>query len=307
MITIKGLDFYYPGSKEAALDGINLSIPEGALFGLLGPNGAGKTTLISLLTGLLVSKTGDIEINGHSLAREAKAIKKLTGYVPQDYAFYPSLTARENLIFFAGIQGIPKQKRAQRIEASLEFCQLTPVANKFAATFSGGLKRRLNIAIGLLTDPEIIYFDEPTTGIDPQSRAFILDQIQDLNKQGKTIIYTSHYMEEVEKLCDCLAIIDYGKVLVEGSLTELLQNMRNDFFIGCVDSLAQSDVENILRKHSARIEGNKIHFEETGSIKDFAELLIALGSLNIKVNHISYKNYDLETLFLKLTNRALRD
>ena len=215
MIRVEGVSFRYPGAERDSLQGVSLTIPTGSLFGLIGPNGAGKTTLISLITGLLPLQTGSITLDGDG--NHGKSI----GYIPQEYAFYPNLSARENLEFFAGVQGLKGAECQRRIRDCLAFCQLETVANQRAGRFSGGLKRRLNIAIGLLKDAPILFFDEPTVSIDPQSRAFILGQIQVLRERGKTILYTSHYMEEVEQLCDHLAIIDHGQLLCQGTLAEL--------------------------------------------------------------------------------------
>ncbi len=212
-IQIDHLNFVYPKSKEAALDDINLTIARGEIFGLLGANGAGKSTLLSILSGILPLQSGVITAAGMNLREDAKKIKTISAVVPQEYAFYPGLTGRENLEFFAALLCDSAGKRKARVEYSIEVCQLQKHADKPAKHYSGGLKRRLNLAIGLLGEPKILYLDEPTVGIDAQSRHFILELIKKLKADGVTIVYTSHYLEEVEFLCDAVAIIDNGKVI----------------------------------------------------------------------------------------------
>ena len=210
-VKIEDLSFRYPDRDEPALDKVTLAIPGGGVFGLLGPNGAGKTTLIAVLTGQLRGASGRFTLDGR------------TGLVPQEYALYPMLTCRENLRFFAAVQGLQGARLRQRIEAVATFARIEGVMGRRAGQLSGGLKRRLNLAIGLLTEPEVLLLDEPTVGVDPQSRAFLLESIRSLAAPGRTIVYTSHYMEEVQAICDGAAILDAGRVLVAGTLTELLQ------------------------------------------------------------------------------------
>jgi ABC-2 type transport system ATP-binding protein len=210
-LRVEALSFRYPGRGEPALDGVTLEIPDGCVFGLLGPNGAGKTTLISLLSGLLRGAQGRIEVRGE------------TGLVPQDHAFYPMLTCRENLDFFGAVQGLAGAGLERRVAAVAAFGRIEGVLARRAGQLSGGLKRRLNLAIGLLGEPEVLLLDEPTVGVDPQSRAFLLESIRALAGPGRTIVYTSHYMEEVQAICDRVAILDSGRVLASGALSELLQ------------------------------------------------------------------------------------
>ncbi len=224
-IVIKNLCKSY--KKNLVLDNLNLEVKEGSLFGLLGPNGAGKTTLLSILNFLIPKDSGTIEIAGKSLDTNQKEIKSICSIVPQSYAFYPKLTAYENLEFFASLYGLKNEALKKRINYCVEVCSLEKYINKQAHTFSGGLKRRLNIAIGLLNKPKILYLDEPTVGIDPQSRKYILEVIKEINKKEKTtIIYTSHYMEEVEYLCDEIAILDNSKIIFQ----ESKEQMKNSEF-----------------------------------------------------------------------------
>jgi ABC-2 type transport system ATP-binding protein len=216
LIEVRRLSFSYPGSESPALKGLDLSVPRGSLFGLLGPNGSGKTTLISLLCGLLPSAKGQVSLGARP------------SLVPQEYAFYPRLTLFENLAFFAGVQAIPGPERGGRIAEVLKITGLEAARGKRAEACSGGMKRRLNIAIGLLNRPQLLFLDEPTVGIDPQSRRFILAAVKRINKLGCTVVYTSHYMEEVEALCDEVGILDQGKLIARGGLKGLLKGRHKN-------------------------------------------------------------------------------
>ncbi len=222
-IHIDGLTHRYAKTNSIALSDIELHIPQACSFGLLGPNGAGKTTLLSILMGLITPQAGDISIANHSLKQDTSYIKSISALVPQDFAFYSRLTGYENLQFFARIYGVSNSLWPQRLEYVIHTCQLEDVLERRVAQYSGGMKRRLNLAIGLLSSPKILYLDEPTVGIDALSRQIIITAIQTLRTQGTTIIYTSHYMEEVEAICDELAIINHGRVLTSGRTAQLLQ------------------------------------------------------------------------------------
>lgn len=221
-IDIQQLGFTYPGETAPALAAINLVIPAGSCFGLLGPNGAGKSTLLSILTGILPLQTGRVSINGRSLADNTRHHREWAALVPQDYAFYQALTARENLDCFAGLYGLRGATKRERIDFAVTVCGLEQLLDKRAANCSGGVKRRLNLAIGLLNRPQILYLDEPTVGIDAQSRHFILASIRQLQASGMTIVYTSHYMEEIQAICDGLAIIDHGRLLLADSMANVM-------------------------------------------------------------------------------------
>jgi ABC-2 type transport system ATP-binding protein len=212
VIEIRDLHFRYPGAARDALQGLSLHVRDGSLFGLLGPNGSGKTTLISLLTGLLQPSAGAVRVG-----EGARAL------VPQDYAFYPRLTVAENLRCFGGVLGLQGAALKSRMQEVCGVADLQDFLDKRAEHLSGGLKRRLNLAIGLLNQPRLLFLDEPTVGIDPQSRNFILEAIRRLNAEGATVIYTSHYMDEVQQLCDSIGVLDEGKLLAHGSLDELLK------------------------------------------------------------------------------------
>lgn len=205
-------------------------MPAGCVFGLLGPNGAGKTTLISILTGMLDKDAGDVEIGGVSVDSDIAEVRRLIGYVPQDLAFYPALSVGENLRLFSALSpGAAKDRLAFAIETA----DLAAHLKKSAQALSGGLKRRLNLAIGLLGQPKLLCLDEPTAGVDPQSRYFLIETVKRLRDQGMTILYTTHYMEEIERVCEQIAILDQGRIIAEGALKDLLArgqgNLENLF------------------------------------------------------------------------------
>ena len=222
IIEIKDLVKIYKGSDEPAINGISLDIFEGEIFGLLGPNGAGKTTTISILCGLFNATRGKASIDGMDIHSNRDKIKHIIGVVPQDVALYPTLTAWENLTFFGNMYGLRGAKLRQKIAEGFAVFGLEKHADKKIANCSGGIKRRINLIAGLLHDPKVIFLDEPTVGIDVQSRVVILDYLKELNKTGITVIYTSHYMEEAEKLCTRVAIIDRGRVVSMGNPRELV-------------------------------------------------------------------------------------
>ena len=223
LIEVDGVAKRYRHADSPALDGVKLSIGERQIYGLLGPNGAGKTTLISILLGLVRRDAGHVRVGGHDMDAALPAIRALCGLAPQDYGFYPTLTVEENLRFYAAAGGLTGAALKQAMAFALDTAQLGEHRRKRAQALSGGLKRRLNLALALLHSPKILVLDEPTVGVDPQSRAFILDVIRRLrDERGVTVLYTSHYMDEVQQVCDRIAILDHGRVLAEGTLRELI-------------------------------------------------------------------------------------
>ena len=224
IIEIKHLTKIYKGSSTPAIDDINLDISTGEIFGLLGPNGAGKTTTISILCGLFSPTSGNVFINGMDYQHTSETIKNIIGVVPQDIALYPTLTARENLTFFGHLYGLKGRKLKSRIDECLELFRLEKNAGKKIKTFSGGMKRRINLIAGILHKPKIIFLDEPTVGVDVQSRNVILEHLRNINQEGTTLIYTSHYMEEAENFCSKVAIIDKGEIIIEGQPEELIKS-----------------------------------------------------------------------------------
>lgn len=278
MITINQLSKSY--EKHQVLKNVSLEMPAGSIYGLLGPNGAGKTTLISTLVGLNSFDSGEINVDNKSLKEKLAYIQSISSLIPQNLAFYPTLTAKENLEFFGGMIGLKGHALKARLEYVVNISQLQEVFNQQAHTYSGGLKRRLNIAIGLLSDPKIIYFDEPTVGIDPQSRNFILESIKSMKEDKKLIVYTSHYMEEVEFLCDKIAIIDHGEILKEGTIESLLGDFK------------------------ALIKTQNQTFEVAlNALPSKLETLLGQGEV---IKSVEY-GHNLENYFLQLTHKELRE
>jgi len=224
IIQINNVSKTYRGSSTPALSNFSIEVREGEIFGLLGPNGAGKSTLLNILSGLLTFDAGNITICGRSLPQQLNEIKPLIGVVPQEIALYPTLTAVENLKIFGGIYGINSKELKLRIENLLHYFGLEQSKNRQIKTYSGGMKRRINLIAGLLHQPKVLFLDEPTVSVDVQSKTLILDNLKEINAQGTTIIYTSHFMEEAEMLCARVAFIDEGKLLCKDTPQNLIQN-----------------------------------------------------------------------------------
>ena len=223
ILNINNVSKTYRGNAAPAVSNFSIDVVQGEIFGLLGPNGAGKSTLLNILCGLLPFDSGKITICGQKLPQQIDEIKPLIGVVPQEIALYPSMTAVENLKIFGGIYGIKKAVLKQRIDALLSYFGLEQSKNRQIKTYSGGMKRRINLIAGLLHHPKVLFLDEPTVSVDVQSKTLILDNLKEINAQGTTIIYTSHYMEEAEMLCSRVAFIDEGKLLCKGTPDELIQ------------------------------------------------------------------------------------
>ncbi|MBU3696322.1 ABC transporter ATP-binding protein [Dechloromonas sp.] len=302
-LSISAVSHTYRGAREAALDSVSLNIPAGGVFGLLGPNGAGKTTLISLICGLLESDQGLITLDDEPLALVRAADPARVALVPQDYAFYPMLSVVENLRFFGGALGLSGALLRQRCDAAIAFARLEQVTGKLAETLSGGLRRRLNLAIGLLGEPRLLLLDEPTVGVDPQSRHFLLDAIAGLPASGTTVIYTSHYMEEVEAICQRLAILDQGKVLAAGTLGELLDSDEQTLELRLDRPLPES----LLSKYHAVPSGALDFGLFLPSTAALPELLAELAAAGCEICYLSLGRQNLEQVFMRLTRRSLRD
>lgn len=221
-IDIKHVTLRYKAADFNAVENVSLTLKKGEILGLIGPNGAGKTTLISILTGLRNPDHGTVFIEGLDLSKEAYKIRELIGVVPQEYAVYPKLTAYENLQFFGSMYGVPKKELAKRITIGIEEMGLTKFANKRLETFSGGMKRRINLLAGILHRPQLIFLDEPTVGVDVQSKRVIISYLNQLNQQGATIVHCSHLLHEAQTFCSQVAIIDQGKIKVSGPTQEVL-------------------------------------------------------------------------------------
>lgn len=272
-----------------ALDDFSLEIGDDLIFALLGVNGAGKTTLLSVLNGLVSIDEGKVEVFGLDIKEHVKEIKAISSIIPQHLAFYDRLTVKENLDFFGKIQGASRSS----YENAIEINSLAGVLDQRASTLSGGQKRRLNIAIGLLNDPKIIYFDEPTVGIDPKSRNEILDSIKSYKALGKTVIYTSHYMAEIEKVCDEVAIIDKGKLLNKDLLVNLLSNRVSDTIL---IEIIQND-----RVRTLDIGLRDDRYIETTKESLFGVIRL-LGENKIFIKQIKFGSTDLERYFIEVTN-----
>lgn len=223
-VSIKNLDFSYPGQSEPCLRQLNLEVGAGERFGLFGPNGAGKTTLMNCMTGLLHVEEGAIHLFGTEITKHNKEVRKLFGFIPQDFSFYRELSPVENFAFFGAWSGMDKKQIKAKTTELLEVLGLTEVRNKAVEKFSGGMKRRVNLAIGVLHNPKIIFLDEPTVGVDVHTRHAIINYLKSLNNNGTTLVYTSHQLSEAEDLCDRIALIDEGKILVHDTLNQLLAN-----------------------------------------------------------------------------------
>lgn len=223
-VSIRNLGFKYPGQAADCINHLNLDINENERFGLFGPNGAGKTTLMNCMTGLLRYQEGSIRLFGHEVKTNRKTINKLFGFVPQDFSFYHELTPLENLSFFGAWSGMNKQEIKNKSDELLKVLGLTDVRNKQVQKFSGGMKRLVNLAIGVIHTPHILFLDEPTVGVDVHTRQAIISYLKELNKGGTTLIYTSHQLSEAEELCNRIALIDDGKILVHDSLDRLLSD-----------------------------------------------------------------------------------
>jgi ABC-2 type transport system ATP-binding protein len=306
MLQIRDLGFRYPRADKPALDGVSLQAQRGRVLGLLGPNGAGKTTLISHLAGLLPVRQGEILVDGLPLQAVRRREPSRIAVAPQEYAFYPMLDVRENLACFGAAGRLSGPRLAQRIEACLAFAQLERFAATRADRLSGGLKRRLNLAIALLPEPELMLFDEPTVGVDPQSRAFVLEAIRSLATQGAAVIYTSHYMEEIEAIADDVVILDHGKVLRDGALAALLAEgaMQLSLTAEGIDPAALLAL--LSRFGTPEHQGDRLALQVAAPHTP-AAVLAAVEAAGARVRQADFGRYNLEQLFMALTHRSLRD
>ncbi len=295
-----------------AVDKMSLSIEEREIFGLLGPNGAGKSTVINMITGLLSIDKGSISVNGSDVKKEKMTIKAQIGIVPQDIAIYEELTSLENVRFFASLYGLRGKELESAALEALEFTGLSDKSKSYPKNFSGGMKRRLNIACAIAHKPRLIIMDEPTVGIDPQSRNHILQSVKKLNEMGSTIIYTSHYMEEVEEICSRIAIMDHGKVIALGTCDELIDliNDRNIVSVTVMDSVSKINEESIMEisgVDSVKIEENTVKISSAREVNNLDKIINYFTSNGISINSVESKKPDLETVFLSMTGRKLRD
>jgi ABC-2 type transport system ATP-binding protein len=309
ILVIRDLHKFY--GTQPAVNGISFSIPRGEIFGLLGPNGAGKTTTISMLSGLMEPTRGTITLLGMDLAKNMIHAKGKIGLVPQDLALYPTLSARDNLTFFGRIYGLHGKILRARIEEVLELVRLADRANEAVATYSGGMKRRVNLAAGLLHHPEILFLDEPTVGVDPQSRNAIFESIESLNRSGLTVIYTTHYMEEAERLCHRVAIVDHGQIVALDTPANLIRSIGEGIIrIGVVDGLAEAVIdraESLPAVQSASVRDGQIDLRVNNSQQALVGILDIASRLQARVTSLQVMEPSLETVFLSITGKNLRD
>ncbi|SFR69955.1 ABC transporter ATP-binding protein [Anaeromicropila populeti] len=295
--------------KKTVVDGVSLNIKEGEVLGLLGPNGAGKSTTISAILGLVKISAGDVKIFGQTLKPGAVDIKKRIGYVPQDFAFFPELSAYDNVTYWAKLYQIKGKDVKEAVKEALDFVGLWDRRKDKAKTYSGGMKRRLNIACAIVHKPDILIMDEPTVGVDPQSRNNILDAVRILNQKGTTVIYTSHYMEEIQAICNQVAIMDNGRIIAQGTIDELIHLMSEERKV-------RLDISNMTEEAYKKIqswkflsdiskEENEIHFKMNE--QDMSKLMEELVKNKIEVIALDVEKPNLETVFLQLTGKKLRD
>ena len=308
LLTVSNLQKRY--GKIRAVDGLSFEIEPGEVFGLLGPNGAGKTTTITIIATLIRADGGDVSINGTPVATAA-AYKRKIGFIPQEVSLSPRLTARENLMLLGRLYDLGGSVLARRVADMLEAVGLSDRAGDLVKTFSGGMKRRLNIAGGLLHEPELILMDEPTAGVDPQARAYIFEIIEGLASEGRAILYTTHYMEEAERLCRRTAIIDHGKILAIGTLAELTREVRakRDLVVEAARVTPESIGRLAARLDDVpwTIDDGTAHLNIADSGHSLLDAVRAADDIGLEPTSISIREPNLETVFLELTGRALRD
>jgi len=301
----------YPGSPEPAVRGISFAIQQGEIFGFLGPNGAGKTTTISMLSCLLKPTKGHATVAGFDLVSQPTDVKRRIGLVPQDLALYPTLSARDNLLFFGRIYGLKGTNLRQRVDDALKMVDLFDRAGDAIETFSGGMKRRVNIAAGLLHKPEVLFLDEPTVGVDPQSRNFIFDNVESLNQDGLTVLYTTHYMEEAQRLCNRVAIVDQGQIIALDTPKGLIDSLGGGIIhLGVPPEMPASlatEVERLSDVQSVTHTDGKLEITAQHTQHTLVNLIKIFNEADISITSLEILEPNLETVFLHLTGKRLRD
>ncbi|KGM96919.1 antibiotic ABC transporter ATP-binding protein [Clostridium novyi A str. 4552] len=297
--------------EHLAIDNASLSVREGEIFGLLGPNGAGKTTLINIIVGLLKSYSGEVNVFEKDLSKDEIYIKSQIGIAPQEAALFNDLTAYENVNFFGRLYGLKGKELKDGVKEALEFTELWDRRKDYPKQYSGGMKRRLNIACAIVHKPKLIIMDEPTVGIDPQSRKHILNSIKKLNKMGSTIIYTSHYMEEIEELCNEIVIMDKGKVIAKGTKEELKELIATEDKVSIeVCNISYTIIDKIKKVQGVKecvIDNNIINIISKNGSANLSEIIDAIVDYGGEINKINMDKPSLEGVFLTLTGRKLRD
>lgn len=298
--------------KKKAVDGVNLYLESGESVGLLGPNGAGKSTTISMVSTLLPPDKGKVNYNGKDALKNPDELRHELGVVPQEIALYDELSAYENMKFFGKVYGLKGKQLKQKIQEVLELVGLTDRQKDAVKDYSGGMKRRINIAVALMHDPKVLIMDEPTVGIDPQSRNYILDMVRMFNQEKKmTVLYTSHYMEEVEKLCDRIYIMDHGQIIASGTKDELKSLLSNEDKVHVtVEAMKQSfneSLENHISIHQINVEETRIDLIVSKGNDLLDEIFELAKESGVKITGIQIQKPTLEDVFLHLTGRKLRD
>jgi len=308
---IEVLDLHRSFGETKAVQGVSFEVLQGEIFSLLGPNGAGKTTTISMLCCLLRPDGGDARVMGYSIRSDPTGVKSVLGVVPQELALYEDLTARENLVFWGKMYGLRGAPLKARVDEVLEIIGLRDRSNERVGKYSGGMKRRVNIGVALLHKPKIIYMDEPTVGIDPQSRRNILDSVVALKNQGMTVLYTTHYMEEAQELSDRIAIMDHGNLIACGTNEQLVklvgQQTRIDLTLNVEAGSILSAWQSVRGVARVSVEEDKISVLVDDSNQVLPRLFEAATRFSARITSVDIREPNLETVFLHLTGRALRD
>jgi ABC-2 type transport system ATP-binding protein len=308
VLVVKNLQKRY--EKFIAVHDVSFHVQRGEVYGLLGPNGAGKSSTIRVLSCLAKPDLGSVQIDGLDIVRDQAKVKRTIGIVPQDFALYDDFSALENLMFFGRLYGISGRELKIRATELLEAVGLFERGNEAVGKFSGGMKRRINIAAGLMHKPKMLYLDEPTVGIDPQSRRKILDLVKTLNAGGLTVLYTTHYMEEAEELCDRIGVIDHGKIIAEGTLSEMrkMAGETAPIRLELREPLSKVHLDQLRTLTDELISQENVITLFTKDPKDaLAGILQMISGFGAHLHHLELDEPDLETVFLKLTGRRLRD
>lgn len=298
-------------NKSVAVNGVDLTIKKQEIFGLLGPNGAGKSTLISAMLGLNKINEGTVKVFDQNIYKASNDMKKCIGYVPQDFAFFEELNGYDNVTYWARLYGISGKKLKESVKEALDFVGLWDRRKDRAKSYSGGMKRRLNIACAIVHKPKLLFMDEPTVGVDPQSRNNILEAVKELNKNGTTVVYTSHYMEEIEAICSRVAIMDFGQVIAQGEIDQLIEeNVLEETLLITVDKDVEK-AQNLIKAIDSSIickvseETLEITIQKNSNLLNSIMEVIVKNSFKVK-NFVMEKS-TLELVFLKLTGKKLRD